>query len=243
MTPVQPPVPDDRIRSLEIGDNHPPQIWNAYLILGYTHESATALLDALRLVRKQRPAKRGALTDEEQDLLRAMLVMAASGLDAMTKQIIRDILPTLCLRDEAVAMKFVEFAARQIRGDAEGIITGETSKLLAKVLTGDSPKQALIEEYIGHLTGGSLQSVEELYKVTAALTISPGVIDRGTLQPIFKTRNAIVHELDIDFSAPRRNRNSRPMGESIAATNRLLQLAEGVFIECEKKLNDVESEV
>jgi hypothetical protein len=36
---------------------------------------------------------RGMSTDEEQDLLRAMLVTAAPGLDAMTKQLIRDALP------------------------------------------------------------------------------------------------------------------------------------------------------
>lgn len=236
------PVPKDRIRVLGLDDDRRAELRKAFLILRYAHESASALLDALRLVRKQRPATRGALTDEEQDLLRATLVMAASGLDGMTKQIIRDILPTFCRHDQAVQQKFVDFAARKIRGDGEGVMTRDTSKLLANVLTSESPQRALIEAYVDRLTGGSLQSVDELFKVAAALGVSSRILDENTLKPIFDDRNAIIHELDVDFDAPRRNRNSRPLGHMITSTNRILQLSQAIYEVCEQKLTDVQPE-
>ena len=62
----------------------------AALILKHTHDSASALLKAFNLAREGRGRPRGMTTDEEQDLLRAMVVMAAAGLDAMAKQLIRD---------------------------------------------------------------------------------------------------------------------------------------------------------
>jgi hypothetical protein len=85
------PVPDDRIRRISLDDQgRVKEISKAYLILKYAHDSASALLQALRTVRERRNAARGALTDEEQDLLRAMLVMSASGLDSMTKQLLHN---------------------------------------------------------------------------------------------------------------------------------------------------------
>ena len=67
----------------------------AAIILKVSHESADALLKAFELAQTGRGAPRGMTTDEEQDLLRAMLVMAAAGLDSMLKRLIRDCMPSL----------------------------------------------------------------------------------------------------------------------------------------------------
>lgn len=234
-------VPVDRIRGLDLPDDERRQeLSKALLILQYTHESASALLQALRTVRSHREASRGALTDEEQDLLRAMLVMAASGLDSVAKQLIRDALPTLCKGDPKVLAQFQTYVARQVRGDGEGYVTSEASKLLARVLTADSPQAELIESYVYSLTGSSLQSVEELYKVASALDVTQNMINKNVLKPIFEARNDIIHELDIDFGALRRNRHSRPIGWMIKAANELLLLAEKLYLECERKLNEVQ---
>lgn len=69
------------------------EIRKPYLILKYSHESADSFLEAFEVVRKERGASRGATTDEEQDLLRMMIVIAAAGLDSLLKQLIRDCLP------------------------------------------------------------------------------------------------------------------------------------------------------
>jgi hypothetical protein len=72
-------------------------------ILETAHDSAGALLKAFDLARTQRGRSAGMSTDQEQDLLRVMLVMAAAGLDGMVKQLIRDTLPSLLERDSIVA--------------------------------------------------------------------------------------------------------------------------------------------
>ncbi|MFC1895153.1 hypothetical protein ACFL0Q_00610 [Thermodesulfobacteriota bacterium] len=210
------------------------------MILQYAHDSARALLQALRTVRSQRQARRGVLTDEEQDLLRAMLVMAASGLDSVVKQLIRDALPILCRGDSRVLSRFQTYVARQVRGDAEGHVTNDVSKLLARVLTADSPQAALIESYVYALTGSSLQSVDELFKVASALDVPQNVIAKDTLVSIFEARNDIIHELDIDFDAPRRNRRNRRIPWMIQSANELLLLAERFYAECERKMNEVQ---
>ncbi|PJB61406.1 MAG: hypothetical protein CO096_28970 [Armatimonadetes bacterium CG_4_9_14_3_um_filter_66_14] len=233
-------VAKDKLRTVDLSDaDRREELSRAFAILKYTHESASALLEALRVVRKQRHATRGALTDEDQDLLRAMLVMAASGLDSMVKQLIRDLLPILCKSDESVLDGFREFVRRQLRGDAEGHLTTEVAKLFATWLTAESVQSAVIEHYVGELTGDSLQSSEQLLRATGALGLPQKHVDKSVLAPIFADRNRIIHELDIDFDAPRRNRRSRRIGKMIEATNHILALAETLYEAGEAKLGPI----
>ena len=230
------PLSDERVRSLNVEQSRNHLLERAQLILRYTHDSARALLEALRKVREERGAGRGALTDEEQDLLRAMLVMAASGLDAMTKELLRSALPPLCRNDEDVKTSFRKFVERKLKGDGKG-------KFLSFVLTASNVQEGLIELYVEELTGNSLQSVEALSKAVNALGLSD-VFDqedaqRSELQRVFEERNRIIHELDIDFEAPRRNRRSRRIGHTIQDTNRLLVMAERIYRKCEEKLERI----
>ena len=55
---------------------------NAFTILCSTHNAASSFLDIFEATRRTRKAK-GTPTDEEQNLLRAMLVFAGAGLDSM----------------------------------------------------------------------------------------------------------------------------------------------------------------
>src|SRR5690349_10645733 len=78
---------------------------NAYVILCNAHDAASSFLEAFQDVRKARRAK-GMPTDEEQDLLRAMLLFASAGLDSLVKQLIRDALPAVLESNEAAAEMF-----------------------------------------------------------------------------------------------------------------------------------------
>ena len=175
-------------------------------------------------------------TDEEQDLLRAMLVMSAAGLDAVSKQLVRDALPLLVERDERAQDAFQKFISRRLKGDSSS--ADDAYKLLAKVLSQPSAQVALVGEYVKHLTRGSLQSADALYETTGALGIWPGdvSVERDRLQPIFDTRNSIVHELDIDLSAERRNRKLRSRAEMLRGSDSLLNVAQKLLAAVDTKL-------
>ena len=222
---------------------------NAFLILKHTHESSQALLTAYKLARavrgfdktqdgeEPRFTIRGMSTDEEQDLLRAMLVTTASGLDAMTKQLIREALPVL-LEIEPEALDGLEkFVRKRIKGEIEDEFY-EGTNFLARILISPSTQKQVIEDYINHLTKGSLQSSQELARVSNALGLSQKeiTIDHRTLKPIFETRNKIIHELDINLNAPRRNRNVRSESEMRSYTNTLLKLAENLLEGVDEKI-------
>lgn len=210
----------------------------SHLILKYAHESAEAFLDAFDTVRQQRGATRGATTDEEQDLLRAMLVMAAAGLDSMLKQVIRDGLGTLVEGDERVQEGLQTFVSRRIRGTPGADESTIDRRFLARILTAKSGREQVTEEYIRHLTGVSLQSVEELRRTVGALGLDPGVIGLPDqdLKTIFGARNRIIHEFDIDFAAARRNRKSRTRDLMVGYTNAILEVAESILAAADRKL-------
>lgn len=210
---------------------------DAALILERAHDSATALLKAFDLVRANRGGKRGMSTDEEQDLLRAMVVMVAAGVDGMIKQLVRDTLPILIERDELARNAFEKYLSRQLRNDGTDSSRNISAIFLAKVLSRASPQQVAIEEYVRHLTGGSLQSSDALYEVVAALGLWPQDVglDRKLLDPIFGARNKIIHELDIDLEGKRRKRNLRSRQLMVSYANRLLLVAEGILSSVDRK--------
>lgn len=167
-------------------------------------------------------------TDQEQDILRAMLVMACAGLDSALKQLIRDCLPLVVKASPDAEAELEKFTERQIRGEDE---FGTNVKYLAHVLAGSSPYSRVIESYIDALTGDSLQSAEQLFKAIAALGISASAIglDKKTYQPIFVARNQIIHELDIDLDGQQRKRNIRGVDDMIEWADMILGLTRRII--------------
>jgi hypothetical protein len=217
------------------------QCVRAAAILTYARESVGSLHDAMELCRQQRGRPRGVLTNQEQDILRAILIMAAAGLDAMTKQLIRDCLPDLIKISPQAQTGLRTFTQRRLRGETEGGDLPGRSAFLARVLAAPSHQSQIIEEYIDDLTGGSLQSAEALMRVCSALGLGADRmgIRPPEIQPIFDMRHAIVHELDIDFSNPRRPRTSRGVAAMLDCTNKVLQLAESVLRAADRALQTI----
>jgi hypothetical protein len=227
----------------------------ACLILKHTHESSQALYAAyeiaraVRSIKKQKESKseekkefatlRGMSTDEEQDLLRSMLVSAASGLDAMTKQLIRDALPKILEIDKEALTELEKFVSRKLRDEIDDIGISERISFLARVLTAPSTQSQIIEDYINYLTKGSLQSSDELSRVTKAFGISQKEvsIDQTKLRPIFESRNRIIHELDINFNVKRRRRNLRSESIMKSYSETLIELAENIIKSVDTKLS------
>jgi|SRR5262245_53147763 len=217
-----------RLRALTLVESTSDSCSKALLILTHAHDSADAFLKAYDLARSQRGgrgrrAPRGMSTDEEQDLLRGMLVMAAAGLDSMVKQLVREALPRV-VHDDRQAKSGLE---RHILSRARP----PDSDFLSKVLASPTPTHAVVQDYVGHLTASSLQSASELARAASAFGLEPRDvgIDFEELRGIFEIRNRIIHELDIDFEARRRVRRVRRADTMVRHTNALLGIGEKIL--------------
>lgn len=202
----------------------------AFLILKYAHDTSASLLKAFNAARL---AKKGTPSDEEQDLLRAMVVFAGAGLDSMTKQIVRDALPVMIENLPERRKELEKFVVRHLRRSVSGIADdlGDDGAMnperLVKLLLADSPRAGVAEMLVDDLTAGSLQSAGELFRVVAYLGVdsrSLSVTEKD-LRDVFECRNQIIHELDIDFSRPNRNRFSRTRADMVRRASLLLDVS------------------
>ncbi len=192
-------------------------------------------MEALRRKRREEEglAPWGRTSDQDQDLLRAMLVFACAGVDATVKTLIRDALPTLAdLHPEAKA-GVKKFAERYV-SDAGAV----SPKALASILTSDSsPRDAVLEAYVEDLTGGSLQSPDELHRVCEALRVTDQELRNRVegLRPAFRARNEIIHELDLNPDVGRRRRD-RTISSMVEWASEALAVAQSIANEVSASL-------
>jgi hypothetical protein len=206
---------------------------NAFVILCNAHDASSSFLETFATVRAARKAV-GASTDEEQDLLRAALVFAAAGMDSMVKQLIRDALAAVVDGQPGAQLMFQQFIERQIvRGGEDS-----GSRLLAEVLADRQPRAKLIQLLVYSLTSGSLQSHEEVMRVGAHFDIPSATLvpDVPRLQSVFRARNEIVHEMDVDFAQPNRNRRPRAKDATIRLTNEVFRVAHTFLTETDARV-------
>jgi len=222
----------------------PIQTQNARLILQYAREARDGFQKLCDEIRLSRTVTGGALTHVEQDLLRAMVVFAAAGLDALVKRLMRDALPTLSTKDKAVQQELETFVVKQLRGDlsADESDAATGRKFLGRVLVSRNPLLGVTEQYIRDLTGESMQSPEQVFRAAKAFGVEPLAelhLEKGRLKDIFDTRNEIIHEMDIDLESRgrgTRKRRSRTVDEMADAADYLLQIAERLIDAVEQRL-------
>lgn len=171
----------------------------------------------------------------EQDLLRAMLLFACSGLDAVVKQLITDALRTVLGQDEGAQQQFKTFVERRLRKSSSIEDRDRSSNsssiadigLLADILVNVDPRAKLIDILTETLKAESLQSVDQLLRVAAhfALTREEIMADDKVTREAFKARNQITHEMDVDLPGgrDRRERDYQTMArwtENVAEISR-----------------------
>lgn len=206
----------------------------AALILEHSVESANSMWAAYDLARVNRGKPRGITTDQEQDLLRAMVIAAASGLDACLKRLILDCLPTLVQDAPEVHDSFEKFVLRHLQS-GEGAVS---AKLLAKTLSASDAQLHLIEQYVYDLTGDSLQSAEQLMKACAALGADAKVCigDFAEVKAIFAARNQMIHELDMNLDHPIRKRRVRTQADMKGYAERLLAISRAIVSDVDGRI-------
>lgn len=195
----------------------------AALILEHSIASANSLWAAYDLARLNRGKPRGITTDQEQDLLRAMVVAAAAGLDACLKRLIKDCVPLLIHKSARVHESFEKFVMRHLQS-GEGNIS---AKILARALAAPHAQTQLIDDYVYDLTGDSLQSGEQLLKACAALGANDKTClgDIAEIKTIFSARNQMIHELDMNLDHPIRKRRVRTQSDMKRYAERLLAIS------------------
>lgn len=202
----------------------------------YTVESALETMEMSRWIRRvvaEGGDARGRLAESEEDMLRAAIVFATAGLDATLKQLVRDALIPIAHQNPAAADQFRRFARRFIRGTDDISVD---PKAVADILISDSesPRQALLELYLEELTGGSLQSVEEVFRVIGAFGLElpdlQATIRTGHLSDVFEARNNIVHELDLQSPERpgERRKKTRRLDETVEWVTEILTVAQEI---------------
>lgn len=206
-------------------------------------KSASEALTAMQTLREKRRREGGLkpggrTSDQDQDLLRAMLVFSCAGVDAAIKALIEDALAELADFNEHVQKKLDQFGERYL-ADAGGV----SVKSLAKVLGhADSPRDALIQQFIDDLTGGSLQSADQLQTVCGALGLNDAELrkDVDALADVFRARNQIIHELDLTAEGwfARRQRAMKAMvtmaNDALVVSQQVLNLVSEALWESEE---------
>lgn len=208
------------------------RLLDAYSVLARTIDSADSFFSAFTGVRAARGAK-GTPTDHEQDLLRAALLFAAAGLDAMVKQLIRDVLGEVQKTDDGAKQQFADYLQTRLSRTAPIDV-----KILAQALMADHPREHMREALVYELTGSSLQSKDQLLKVAAYFAIGAQELTKelDKLHKVFQARNQIAHEMDILFGQINRGRRSRALAQMKDYTTFLLKVSCAFYDRVEKKL-------
>ncbi|MFG3071936.1 hypothetical protein [[Kitasatospora] papulosa] len=171
------------------------------------------ILDGMTLVRRvaaetRGDEYRGRLARDQEDLLRASLVFTSSGLDACCKRLVRDAAPLLIQGNADAARKFDDFLRQELAG-------GPSDELSAAIRS-QTPREELVKLYVAAKTKASMQGDEDVRRrVRDTLGIPNSVLSKQRLQdlqPFFKARNNIVHDMDyVDTSGSSAKRHTRSM--------------------------------
>lgn len=177
-----------------------------------------------------------------------MLIFASAGLDVFVKQLIKSKLPKLLRVDKVAQFKFKEYVKRGLNKNDKEILN-----VLAFALIDRNPRRIFLDEYIQSMTGESLQSVDELMRVSEASGLNTKMIftneKMNSLKDVFKVRNEIIHAMDINTSNDNfnttgyRTRRQRVSTKMEQHTKNILNLAEELFSVFKKKFEDLSIDV
>lgn len=224
------------IKKISITETKNEEVERAYLTLTHATEVVNSFFNTYKQLRTGKRGRR--LANEEQDLLRAMLVFASSGLDATVKFLIKDCLELVIHSDKSASDILENYALKKLKSGDLGDTTDK--KFLASLLVSESPRKKVIDILVKELVSKSLQSVEEILLVGNSFAIKAEKLikDINQTKEVFKTRNQIIHELDMILESDEQHSYYRNKSDMITYTNRLLSVIENFIIAVDEKISE-----
>lgn len=222
-----------RLKVTPIKEGEFPLLKSSSTVFEHANESVSSFYKIYQIIRKGHGA--GSTTHNEQDLLRAMLVFACSGLDAVAKQLISDCLQKVIESDKegnAARQEFKKYVERRMKNfSTENNIKSSTidTNFIAQILVSDQPKIELIKSLQKNLSDNSLQSLDQLLRVAGFFAITKDQIlkDSENTEKAFKIRNDIIHQMDVNLNAKsqgRKNRKVRGLTDMLKYTVNILNV-------------------
>lgn len=218
-------------------DAYHPRCRGAVSILRSAHDTASYLAGVhgyLEMQVESAPTgEQAEFTAQNEELLRAMLTFASSGVDAMIKQLVRDALPEVINLRDGAEESFRQFVEKRLQRGG-----GPDYSFVAGVIADANPRGRLVGDLVDDLTSRSLQSVDEILRVGSFFDIpSKDLIpEPAVTRGIFSARNQIVHEMDIDFARSDRHRRAREYADMEGHTQALFKVAHRFLTEVNARL-------
>jgi hypothetical protein len=210
----------------------------AVSILRSAHGTASYLAEVFDYLEMQVEAADGTAQAEfaaqNEELLRAMLIFAGSGLDAMIKQLVQDALPDVINLRTGAQEQFRQFVEKRLkRGD------GPDYSFVAGVIADPDPRLRLVGDLVERLTSRSLQSVDEILRVGSFFDIPSQTLipEPEATRNVFSVRNQIIHEMDIDSARSDKSRRSREYSDMVGHTQELFNVAGRFLAAVDTQLN------
>lgn len=167
--------------------------------------------------------------DDKNILLRAALVFGCSTFDSVGKQMTKDSLEQVINNDDGAQRTFEDFISREIKKEPE--------KILSRVLSKPDYRSELIMKVQESVEGKSLQSYEEISKLSAKFGISvKDIISESDAKNLFGTRQQVIHELDMDPHEQGRQR-TRLSDELVKQTEAILSAAAKLIAVTHEKIH------
>jgi hypothetical protein len=210
------------------------ELKNALVVFRQAEQAADKFFAVFQQFRQ---GSKGTSSHGEQDLLRAMLVFACSGLDAVVKQLVRDALPSVIDKDEGARLQFQKFIERKLKKGGDEKDRQLDTGLIASVMAGRDPKKQLYDLLRADLTADSLQSKDQLLKVASYFAIQKDEVIKAddATKEAFAARNQIIHEMDVHLDGQKKRRQ-RATDKMVSYSETILAIAVDFLIAVEGKL-------
>lgn len=188
----------DPLPELEKGRKQP-YVRQSYKVLERAHSSVEQLFaaaGALEAVRREaNSSKKGRKARLEVDILRSAIVMTSAGLDASMKRLVNDVGRELIVEKGSSARKQYQQYLK------EKMPQSSVAKDFRDAVVADEPGEDLLAFYLAERTKSSYQGSKDLLaRVKRVLGISNAAVDDHDvmqLDPFFRARNQIVHDMDL----------------------------------------------